>query len=57
MELTVSDMPTEINHVDDQYENLYTSKSLRQIYDHLSSIYLNCKGCGYSSLVKFTGKY
>lgn len=57
VELTVNDMPTEISHVDDQYENLYISKSLRQIYDHLSSISLNCKGCGYSSLVKFTGKY
>lgn len=57
VELTVNDMPSEISHKDDQYENLYINKSLRQIYDHLSSISLNSKGCGYSSLVKFTGKY
>lgn len=57
VEITVNDMLLEIDHKNEQYENLYINKSLRQIYDHLSSISLNCKGCGYSSLVKFTGKY
>ena len=57
VEITVSEMLTEVSHESNNYENLYVEKSIEQIYRNLDSISLNTKGCGYSSLVKFTGKY
>lgn len=57
VEITVSEMLTEVSHESNNYENLYVEKSLEQIYRNLDLVSLNTKGCGYSSLVKFTGKY
>lgn len=54
-ELTVNEMPEEIASRD--YSVAFEKRTLEEIYLHLSRVTTNTKGCAFSSLTSFQGKY
>lgn len=54
-EITVDEMPEKIE--DRAYSIDFEERTIEEIYTHLSQVTTNTKGCGFSSLTSFQGKY